>query len=282
MTSNYYEKDFLSFSKLFLLNDTAKHFTWLKDNKKSTKAMDFGNLVHTMLLEKHLVDERYIVESEIIIPTKVKKKKPTKKELKENPELQDWYETEEFEDIPLNRRLKEHQLYMESYTGKIVVSDDDFELATSMIKSVNNDFESSLILAQSIGFEKEYFYEFEGVAMKSKIDIVGEDFLGDLKTIQGGKLSNIRQLYWTIVSRGYDIQAALYTYASGLPIKNYKLIFVEKSPPFAVRIVTLNEEDLQYGWNKFLILFNKYKDYKAGKLNKDTGYPSVNFSEMVI
>jgi len=277
---DYYKVDRLSFSKLFLLKDTAKHYTWLKDNKENTKAMIFGNVVHTMVLEPEEFENRYILQSDILVPTLVKKKKPTKKELKDNPGLQDWYELEEFEDIPLNNKLKAHKLWMEDYKGKIIISEKDLIQAKAMRLSIMENFESS-ILINNAETEKEYFYEFEGIPMKSKVDIVGENYLADLKTIQAGKLANPRQLYWHIVNMGYDIQAALYCYASGRTINEYHLLFVEKDAPYSTRIITLHKQDLDYGWNKFLRLIDKYRAYQDGSLDKNTDYRSLSFSDMI-
>ena len=278
--TDYYDIDRLSFSKLFLLNETPKHFTWFKDAQPSTKEMDFGNVVHTLVLEESKFNDRYEIDSRIIIPTPVKKKKLTKKQLSEmtDHDIKE-YRKPEYEMLNLNLRLQYHREWLEDFDKKII-SSEDYQRAVEMKKSLLNDFETSLILSSATGYENEYFYEFGNIPMKSKIDIVGEKFLADLKTIKTGIINNNRKLYWTIISRGYDIQAALYVFASGLNISEYHLLFVEKKPPFATRMVTLNQSDLSAGWEKFLILFDKYLKYKNGKLDKNMSYENIKFSEL--
>jgi len=89
-----------------------------------------------------------------------------------------------------------------------------------------------------------------GLYLKARPDVIPNDSLdfADLKTTES---VDYRKLVWTIRDYGYHIQAGLLNLLCRMvlkqPMASYSLVFVEKNPPWCVRVVTLKPSEIDRG-----------------------------------
>lgn len=100
--------------------------------------------------------------------------------------------------------------------------------------------------------ERSFFWQDEatGIWLKSRPDAIpnASGDLADLKTTVSVRTEALER---TIADYGYQQQAALiadgYRAILGTDITSFSLVFVEKSPPYCVRVVTLKDDDITRG-----------------------------------
>jgi hypothetical protein len=100
--------------------------------------------------------------------------------------------------------------------------------------------------------EKEFYFEFEGVKCKSKIDLINNE-VWDLKTT-----SNIRSVYETIEKFNYNLQLEFYRIATGLKCN---FIFVDKNKRANLQVIRHQPSKANLNIIKDII-FNYYKEIK--------------------
>lgn len=89
-----------------------------------------------------------------------------------------------------------------------------------------------------------------GLWLKARPDVIPNESLdfADLKTTES---VDYRKLVWTIRDYGYAMQAGLLNILCrmviGQPMASYSLVFVEKNPPWCVRVVTLKPAEIERG-----------------------------------
>lgn len=100
-----------------------------------------------------------------------------------------------------------------------------------------------------------------GIWLKARPDAIPNDSgdFADLKTTTSVQSADLAR---TIAENGYHQQAALiaggWHALTGKDIASFSFVFVEKTPPHCVRIVTLRDEDLARGERQNLIAIKKF------------------------
>lgn len=100
-----------------------------------------------------------------------------------------------------------------------------------------------------------------GVWLKARPDAIPNDSgdFADLKTTTSVQSADLAR---TIAENGYHMQAALLANGwhalTGKDIASFSFVFVEKTPPFCVRVVTLRDEDLARGERQNMIAIKKF------------------------
>ncbi len=137
--------------------------------------------------------------------------------------------------------LEPHMLRKEnmSYLKRIMPEAFKKKGPTSLLKNYSDSIEqvgdwiADMPLIQKwkrdpeVTFEKAYIFELAGVLWKSKLDIVGPDFIADLKFMRTGTFDKSN---W-FTEYGYDFQAFLYSQGfiqENLSTPKYGLIGIEK------------------------------------------------------
>jgi len=196
------------------------------EDKKATQAMDFGNLVHTMVLEPEKLAERYITK----------------------PDFGDCRS-------PKNRVKRDE--WLDDHTDMTAVTAQEMDDANKMRAQVWTHPTAKRLLSDCESFEKEIYWSDKstGVPCKAKIDGLSDNYTIDLKTaastmsgLGGAHPKNMKKV---IADRMYFIQAAFYRMAAeqadDLYGRQVYIIFVEKELPFSVGVCRLNIEYLNYG-----------------------------------
>ena len=216
--SDYYSDPAISHSMLKNMAKSPAHFkAAIEAPNVSTDAMLLGSLVHAMVLEPHTVEHDYI---------KVGKIDRRTKEGKET-----WAALQE--------------------SDKRVVKEDVWQTAENMAESVLSCSAAKGMILEATAMnsvEVEFFWKdsrFE-VDRKSKVDGITEQSIIDLKTTTDATRGFDRSItkYW------YHTQAAYYRDAlasRGLHKDNFTIIAVEKTPPYAVAVVRMDHDVMDWG-----------------------------------
>jgi len=135
--------------------------------------------------------------------------------------------------------------------GLTVITTDDLEAVTQMAQSLGvHPLVKAGILDGYVERSLVYRDEATGVWLKSRPDVIPSHSFDcvDLKTCQSVSTEALRQ---SLGSYGYQMQAALaglaLKAAAGIEMETFTFVWVEKAPPYCVRITTLTPEDLLRG-----------------------------------
>ena len=198
-----------------------KHVSDIYDEGRDKEALEFGSMLHELVLEPELFQSKYWVE-----PRGVDRRtKAYKDELSEVMEIA---ESEERIITPITWKTRNHLecLRQSLLHTKINIAGTYFSI-------------ERLVNSKDSAIEQARFWEDKetGIPMRAKADIFYKNMLViDIKTI------SVMQDRWTsyldhIRQYHYDIQAA--HYAAGFQAKGFILIFVEKADPFEVRSIEI-------------------------------------------
>lgn len=135
--------------------------------------------------------------------------------------------------------------------GKTVITQDDLDAVTAMAKSLAAH---PLVKAGILDGEVERSLIYQdpdtGVWLKSRPDVMpaGCTDLADLKTTTSVSTDALQR---SLGDFGYQMQAALAGAAlkatTGIEMESFTFVWVEKAPPYCVRVTTLTPEDLLRG-----------------------------------
>lgn len=226
----------LSYSSLKAFAKSPKDFIAYKfEDRSSTKAMDFGTLVHCKLFEPEKFEDKYtyLPDDAPKKPTitQINAKKPSEDTIKQ---IAWWAEFEE------------------KNKGKVIVSRADQREAELLANNIKYNYASKKILDRCTQFEIPLEFDHNNFRFKGYIDGQGENIRMDLKIVAD---ASVRKFQRTAIDMGYHIQAALYSIGGGdLP---YYIVAADKSGCVSVHKITLDL--LEYGKqqvNKILDDFN--------------------------
>lgn len=206
--------------------------------------LEFGNALHTFVLEPHDYLKRYHLMPEANRVTKIGK---------------DIYAK------ALNEATKDN---------KQLISADAHETILKMSASINSH-PSAPSLIQDAFYEKSLFWTDEetGILCKVRPDIWHSNFICDLKTAQSGSESDFKR---ALYAYGYHIQAGMIHEAlknvTGVNMQSFLFVVVEKEEPYAVSVYQLDENALNQGIIEFKNLLKKLKECLDA--NEWPSYPS--------
>ena len=150
-------------------------------------------------------------------------------------------------------RTKEAKLWREAALadGKTVITDNELEAITGMARSLGaHPLVKAGILDGYVERSLIWKDRATGVWLKSRPDCIPGSGLdvADLKTTVSVATDDLRR---TLGAYGYHAQGALVGMAFREVLKRemqtFSLVFVEKAPPFCVRVVTVKPDDLDRG-----------------------------------
>lgn len=201
----------LSYSSLKEFAKSPSHYIqYLNRKKEPSKEMNFGSLIHCMLLYSQQFTELFAVAPDV------------------------------------DRRTKEGKATWEQFSaeagGKIVVSGEDVDTANEIAVRVfsNTDIKNAIHSCSEI--EKEWSTIINGLPFRGFIDAMSDNFMIELKTTFDGNPKTFIKDYH---NRMYYIQAALYYHATGKPLS---YIVAETKSPYNFFMAPISQEYLDYGW----------------------------------
>lgn len=265
-----YHADKLALSRSKLLNMgvcPAYFYAKYDEHKEQTPQMALGSLVHTLFLEPHLFESDYIIEPEADGRTtegkKIKGKFKEEFEEKKlvNPALTaikvDSYDTAQrmVESLRKNPRVeeilqREHENEVSIFWEQPVV---EYQIKHKRCSWCGEPFSGK---PGDLGYfctACESSFNPQSVLLKARPDIMGKDWLADVKTTRYETPAKFIQNMWV---DGYDVQAYMQQVgAETLPevetMETYYWFCVQSADPYLSWVVEQDEDDHQSGMEEF-------------------------------
>jgi len=211
----------LSKSSLDRINRSVDHF--FETVPQETPAMKVGSAFHCLALEPHKFINEYVCAPEVDRRTSAGK--------------------------------KEYAQFEADNPRKTIISVADWEMIHLMVQSLENTPIAAEMLRPSAGEVEETMMWNDrelGTLMKGRSDFRNNEqkVIIDLKSTMDASADKLEKDLWSNDLR-YHVQAAIYTDGIreilGEEDWEFRFIFVEKKPPYGVRVVSLPEEGLDVG-----------------------------------
>jgi exodeoxyribonuclease VIII len=236
LAAYHLDREFISASGLKAIAKSPRHYwhRYLNPNyiAEDSPAMAFGNLVHTLILEPATFTQRYAIAPEC------------------------------------DRRTKEgKQTYADfeaNSIGKEVVSNADYLLAWLMVAEAKSNPIVSDLLEFSI-MEKVYTFDVFGTPCKMRADAINDldSCIIDIKTCKDASPAAFGRDAYNL---GYLLQAAFYLdgyyLATGINLKRFIFVAMEKSAPFITAVYELTAEQIEIGRQQYLAALQTFKNCK--------------------
>jgi len=235
----YFALDKLSRSDIAMIDVSMNHYLSYKNQPKhDTPAMMFGRISHAYILEGK---ELFVLEEE------------------RNP----------------NRKTKDYKEW-KAFQTLDILSQDDFDTLKKMKKNFDSHVKIKEMFSDTFYDEHVITFDHDDVECKTKLDrfavYKNKIIAADLKTTASldlHKLSN------SILEYKYYIQDPFYSLSLSnefnFPLEKieFYFIFIEKTSPYDIRVIRLDDEYRKYGLGIIELALSKFK---SGKYE---GYPQV-------
>lgn len=203
-----------------LAQSPAHYRAWVEGPQpEPTAAMRFGSAFHALVLEPEHFAARYVVRPEGI-----------------------------------DGRTKDGKAWLAQAEGRTVLSADEERHMLGMHAAIyTHPAASKLILAGKSEVSLRWTDEITGIACKSRADywVPEKRLVVDLKSTDDASPSEFAK---SVARFRYHIQDAMYRAAfdaCGHTIDHFALVAVEKSPPYAVAVYTLDADAVRLGYAAF-------------------------------
>lgn len=206
----------LSYSSIKQFMRSPKDFIDYKIGvKETTDSMAFGTMLHCLILQPHLFEEKYTTDTDICAEIGGAKPRATSK-------------------------------YKEWVSGqkKIIVAADDLELAKKMAEAVRTNRAVFPLLERLKEFESSIEFTYKGFIIRGFTDASGDDIIIDVKMTKDAEFKAFQR---EIVNLGYWMQAGIYDLHANRE-KQYYLIAVDKR--LSVSVHLMEEEYLDFAGRK--------------------------------
>jgi len=222
----YHSKDSISASGLKIIyKKSVGHF--LKQKPFSSKSMELGTAVHTIMLEGQ---EQFYKDYYLLAKLDLRYK-ADKEQFKQHEKL-----------AKGRRLLKEEEM--------------------KIIDGIMLNFKTDTIAQESCAGEVElsHYGEFKGVPVRVRPDVKGKNFIGDVKTCQDNSPQAFKRDMYKF---NYPLQACFYSDVLGYDPAKFRFIAVETNYPYSVQVYQMGESMIERGreaYNKALDLWKLYLD----------------------
>lgn len=229
---DYHGGEGFSRSSLMEFQKSPLHL-WYKLNNKEQKepvdiirkmnALDFGNALHTYILEEETFFDRYVVLEKVNRTTKEGK-----------------------------ARYAEVKEFAEDRGRQIICQEAYYEIQ-AMAASIDAHGDARSLISDAL-YEKSIYWNDPNTGLLCKVrpDIWHSNMICDLKTCMSASYKDFQR---SIVGYGYHLQAGMIQEAikhvTGEKINNFVYVAIEKEPPYAVAIYQLDEMAVEEGVAQF-------------------------------
>jgi hypothetical protein len=224
-----------------LSSGSTKNFMHRLENPLETDSLKTGSAFHCWILEQQKFNDRYT-----FIP-KVNRRTKAGKEIYEE--------------------------FVNNNVGKVFIHDKYLDIFEQLQVIINNHANVKNILNSAITFESTHTWKDikTNVLCKAKADIVGEDFIADIKTTsRTGDCESFLEYMYT-----YKLHQQAAFYLSGLQKKHFYFIMCELNEPFNVSIYKLSQKTINKGLK---IIDNCLNIYKNEVLNTSNYHSYTNYN----
>lgn len=208
----------------------AKVLLGRRPPSEDSDAIQFGRLVHVVLLEPERLDEYAVLNAETI----GLKKDGTKA------------------DNPKNTTAWKDAVFEAKRDGLTIIDGQTLIHAQALADAVRNHPEAARLLAQATDHELSAYAEHpSGALVRARFDLVGPGFIADIKTTPDADPENFGRVVNALM---YHVSAAVYldvARANGLTVDRFDLICVEKEPTpggdYRVSVLEIHPDAIEKG-----------------------------------
>lgn len=233
-SEDYHASAGVSRSALMAMTKTPYHYyyEYLSGKarpREATPAMITGELVHTLVLEPLKYRDKFYV-----MP-KLDKRTTAGKQL--------------------------HAACLLEKDFRITVSEDQVEEANAMANGVRENSVANVLIMENGKVEQSIYFTHEPTGLQCKVrpDSWTGSVIVDLKTSAD---AGFRGFQSSAYKYGYYLQAGMIycgLKSIGIDMESFVFVVVEKSPPYATAIYTLDPDALDFGVNQFNELMARLK-----------------------
>ncbi len=241
---SFLEERPLSYSSLKEFAKSPKHYVnYVLAKREPSKEMNFGSLIHCLLLYPDKLNEQFAVMPSVDRRTK------------------------EGKDI--------YNKFVEDSNGKICVGQDELDEANSIVDSVMTTTAAKSYIEQCYEFEKEFRSTVGGLPFRGFVDGISDNFILEVKTASDGSPESIIRDFF---NRKYYLQAGLYNIVHNLPVV---YLVIETKAPYNSLISKATDRYIDQGKNEISSLIDKFK-YCMDVTGFNQGYEAMLDKEFSI
>lgn len=227
------KKEQLSYSALSNFAKSPNHLlAYWQEDFEPTPAMLFGSMLHCMILQPEYFPDTFAV-----------------------------YEG--------TRRGKVWESFKEENTKKRIVTEKEYNTAHKIFREAKKNDLFRKLLTRTTETEKHIKWNCDGQDYHGFVDMVGDNFIADIKTTQDAGDKFARDLWYN----DYKMQGAMYLEA--FENKDYYIIAIEKGMPYNVQVYKLGAELINKGYKKYLHFNEKYKEWDGSPESYNKGIITI-------
>lgn len=224
----------LSYSSLSCFKSSPKEFIDYKlKTRVTTDAMIYGSMVHCLVLQPELFNERYLAIDDSEICSQIGGAKPRATKV-----YKEWYEEQ-----------------LQQAGTRAIVDTDDYKNAQVVAWNVKTNRASRKVLSLCPDREKPIEWDFMNFQFKGFMDGAGSKAVFDLKTCPDADRNKFQR---DIINNSYYLQAAMYLYGSGIGAQDYYIIAADKIGGISVHLLDVHL--LEYGMKEYEYLLGRFNE----------------------
>lgn len=208
----------------------AKVLLGKRPPSEDSDAIQFGRLVHTVILEPHRLDEYAVLNADVI-------------GVKADGSPAD---------NPKATKAWKDAVFAAKRDGLTVIDGRTLAKAQAMADAIANHPEAGRLLAAATEHEVSMYAEHPtGALVRGRLDLLGPDFIADVKTCRDGDPEEFGRVVNGLM---YHVSAANYidiAHANGLAVDDFLFICVETEPTlsgeFRVSVIELHPDAIDKG-----------------------------------
>lgn len=268
----YHAVDAVSNSLLSEFRSCPKRAKYYMENgRESTKAMQFGTLMHWGVLEPDKFRDRTVIARQCESTTG-KGTRCTRFGVKQDDKGKYYCGTF-------------HGKHLPDPEGQ-VVKPDDITRIRGAYEAVQNDAKGFTLTTGDGNNEVSLFWIDPGTSLlcKARVDriaqVSGGNILVDLKTTRDASPYSFSK---SVKDYGYYRQCSWYLFGAnelGLEPEAFYFVVVESKPPFMSAVYDLTDETINHGWDEIAAMLPRYAECK--KTNTWPGYTDEEITSLAL
>jgi len=238
---DYHKSISISASGLkYIYQNSVYHF--LKRKPFSSKSMELGTAVHTILIEGR---EKY---------------------------FEDYFEMPEIGDLRKKENRELRDSLVKKADGKKIISYEEKEIIAGLLENFNKNELAKYYCKGEV--ELSHYTTFNDVDVRVRPDVKTDLWISDVKTCQkSSKWAFKNDMY----KYSYHLQATFYCDVLGVDPKSFRFIACETNYPYYVEVYALSDSDIEKGRIAYKSALNDWKLYLETGI--ETGYKSDTYAE---
>jgi hypothetical protein len=239
-----YHADRSSFSSsiLKMMNCPAKAKWEIENPSPRTETLALGSAIHKWILERDQFNEEFLIGID-----------RARRSKDDRQAWADWYSERGADgNVVIDRPAAEWNAEFERQTGKNMVTPDTLKMLIDMADAVASNPNANELISKGVAEQSVYWTDDEtGLNLRCRPDYMNAEFISDLKS--AAEIDD-RAIIRAVANFSYSLSQGMYqqgVYEATGQWRPFLFIFVEKSPPYQCRVISLDEAAAIAGYEKY-------------------------------